>query len=129
MENPTTVNKTKKAKKPKDPDAPRHPRTAYQLFISFRTPSYRGNHPDFSMQQILTLLASDWRNITQEEKSKLQEIAGEKKKLWAKQMEQYKKFKGESQMTEKRFTAERRIRNRKSKNKIKDLTRRTNTTN
>ncbi|KAH9483015.1 Non-histone chromosomal protein 6 [Psilocybe cubensis] len=63
------VKKRKRNSKPKDPNAPKRPPSSYILFQNEVRKELKEQHPNLSNQDLLTLIADQWKNMSEEQKA------------------------------------------------------------
>jgi hypothetical protein len=60
----------------------KRPATAWSRFFKKRYAVYAAEHPDYSAKEITRLVTSDWRNISEKEKSKLEKEYEDEKAIY-----------------------------------------------
>ena len=85
----SVFNRDCKTSKKKDPNSPKKWRTSYIFFCSEHREKLKTDEPALSTTQIVSKLATIWRNLKDEDKQKYEKMAIEDKKRYEKEMEQY----------------------------------------
>ncbi len=60
----------------------KRPATAWSRFFKKRYAVYATEHPDYSAKEITRLVTSDWRNISEKEKAKLEKEYEDEKAIY-----------------------------------------------
>ena len=82
-----TPGGNKKEKKAKDPDAPKRPKNAYLFFCAARRPELK--EENYSAQEIMSQLGSDWQELSEEDRSKYKALAVEDKERYTNETKEY----------------------------------------
>lgn len=84
-----TFMKPKKIKKVKDPKAPKRSLTAWLIYTNEQRSKFKEENPDKSTTELTTLMSQEWRNMTDEDKKKYEDLAKVDKERYMKEMEEY----------------------------------------
>mgnify|MGYP001183089342 CR=1 FL=1 len=84
-----TFMKPKKNKKVKDPKAPKRALSAWIIFTTEQRPKYKAENPEKSNTELTTLMSQEWRNMTDEDKKKYDDLAIVDKERYMKEKEEY----------------------------------------
>eukprot|EP00164_Ancoracysta_twista_P000548 GFYU01000731.1.p1 GENE.GFYU01000731.1~~GFYU01000731.1.p1 ORF type:complete len:131 (-),score=63.44 GFYU01000731.1:335-685(-) len=83
--------KTKATKKKKDKDAPKKGLSAFMFFSKEQRDTAKKNNPDASFGDIGRILGEMWRQATDKDKKKYEQMAEKDKARYEKEMAAYKK--------------------------------------
>lgn len=89
VEDEKNKKKEKKSKKVVDPNKPKQTPSAYLLFAKDQMSSLKTQNPTLSQTDVMKLVGSKWKTISQEEKESYSKQAEEKKKQFHEDMSQY----------------------------------------
>ena len=84
-----TFVKPKKNKKVKDPKAPKRALSAWIIFTTEQRSIFKENNPDKSNTELTTLMSQEWRNMTDSDKKKYEDLANVDKERYMKEKEEY----------------------------------------
>lgn len=76
-------------KKKKDPNAPKKVKNAYALFCQEIRPKVKKQNPDASFGDMATLVAQEWKKLSDEEKKKYEELSKEDQQRYEREMKTY----------------------------------------
>lgn len=88
----------KNKKNPKDPHAPKRARGSYVIFTCDYRPKIMTENPGIKFTDLGTILGEKWRNLSEEERKRYDDLAQEDKVRFAAEMDAYKGQKGEDQV-------------------------------
>ncbi|HSW77049.1 MAG TPA: hypothetical protein VLG50_08375 [Candidatus Saccharimonadales bacterium] len=77
----------KKKKGKKNPDAPKKPKMAYNFYVQSRTDKVRQSHPNEKMSQILSLIAAEWKKLSDRDKEPFVKLAEKDKQRYEKEVQ------------------------------------------
>ncbi len=75
-----------KPKKEKDPNAPKRPTCAYFLFMNDRRKTLKSEKPDAGMGEQTKIMTEEWKNLTEKQKKKWDDLAAKDKERYQKEM-------------------------------------------
>ena len=84
-----TFMKPKKNKKNKDPKAPKRSLSAWIIFTTEQRPIFKVKNPEKSNTELTTLMSQEWRNMTDGDKKKYEDLAEVDKQRYMKEKEEY----------------------------------------
>lgn len=84
-----TFMKPKKNKKNKDPKAPKRSLSAWIIYTTEQRPKFKSVNPDKSNTELTTLMSQEWRNMTDGDKKKYEDLAEVDKQRYMKEKEEY----------------------------------------
>lgn len=79
-----STGRKKKAKK--DPNAPKRPKSAYLFFTSEKMASIRAQNPDMVQKEIMKRAGEMWKELSEDQKKKFQDMAARDKTRYEKEM-------------------------------------------
>jgi hypothetical protein len=94
----TPVKRRKKSKKP--PNYPKRPLSAYNIFFKDTREKIITEHGKTNFQEMVRLIASHWREVTDEEKKKYEEMAAKDLVRYKKEVSAYEKEVAEKKRAE-----------------------------
>ena len=80
--------KTAKSAKEKDPNAPKRPQSSYFLFMNDRRPALQKEKPDLKFGELTKELTETWKNMSDKEKKKYEDMAAKDKERYEKECEE-----------------------------------------
>ncbi len=84
-----TFIKPKKNKKIKDPKAPKRALSAWIIYTNEQRPKFKADNPEKSTTELTTLMSQEWRNMTDSDKKKYEDLAAVDKERYTKEMDEY----------------------------------------
>jgi len=84
-----TFMKPKKNKKVKDPKAPKRALSAWIIYTTEQRPKFKADNPEKSNTELTTLMSQEWRNMTDKDKKKYEDLAVVDKQRYMKEKEEY----------------------------------------
>lgn len=84
-----TFMKPKKNKKVKDPKAPKRALSSWIIFTTEQRPKFKAENPEKSNTELTTLMSQEWRNMTEGDKKKYEDLANVDKQRYMKEKEEY----------------------------------------
>ena len=84
-----TFMKPKKNKKVKDPKAPKRALSAWIIYTTEQRPKFKADNPEKSNTELTTLMSQEWRNMTDGDKKKYEDLAVVDKQRYMKEKEEY----------------------------------------
>lgn len=84
-----TFMKSKKVKKVKNPNAPKRALSAWIIFTNEQRHKFKSENPNSSTTELTTLMSQEWRNMTDEDKKKYEDLAEVDKQRYMKEKEEY----------------------------------------
>ena len=81
--------KNKKNKKNKDPKAPKRALSAWIIFTTEQRPIFKVKNPEKSTTELTTLMSQEWRNMTDGDKKKYEDLSIVDKQRYMKEKEEY----------------------------------------
>ena len=78
-----------KPKKIKDPKAPKRALSAWIIYTNEQRPKFKANNPDKSTTELTTLMSQEWRNMTDTDKKKYEDLAAVDKERYMKEKEEF----------------------------------------
>ena len=84
-----TFMKPKKNKKMKDPNAPKRALSAWIIYTNEQRPKFKANNPEKSTTELTTLMSQEWRNMTDSDKKKYEDLAVVDKERYMKEKEEF----------------------------------------
>jgi len=94
------VRKRKRAKK--DPNAPKRALSAFFFFSQIKRSGVQGGHPEWKVGQVAQELGRQWKDLTETEKKKYEEMAAGDKIRYEGAMQEYKASTGTGQSPSKK---------------------------
>lgn len=76
---PDPEEKKRNKRKKKDPNEPLRARTSYIYYVKSRLDKARKEHPDYKMREIMTLMGSEWKALSEKEKKPYKDMAAKDK--------------------------------------------------
>jgi HMG (high mobility group) box len=90
-----------KTKKLRDPKAPKRPLTSYLFFCKDKRAEFKGLNPDMKVTELSKILGSEWRRLSEKEKSYYVSKAEKDKKRYDIEMKDYERPSDEELLEEK----------------------------
>ena len=84
-----TFIKPKKVKKVKDPKAPKRALSAWIIYTNELRPKFKADNPEKSTTELTTLMSQEWRNMSDSDKKKYENLALVDKERYMKEKEEY----------------------------------------
>ena len=84
-----TFIKPKKNKKIKDPKAPKRALSAWIIYTNEQRPKFKADNPEKSTTELTTLMSQEWRNMTDTDKKKYEDLAAVDKVRYMKEKEEF----------------------------------------
>ena len=84
-----TFMKPKKTKKMKNPNAPKRALSAWIIYTNEQRPKFKANNPEKSTTELTTLMSQEWRNMTDSDKKKYEDLAKVDKERYMKEKEEF----------------------------------------
>merc|ERR1712189_104022 len=81
--------KRKRKKKEKDPNQPKRNMSSYFHFCGEKRSDIKEDHPDATVGEVAKLLSAIWKELSETEKAKYEEMAKKDKERYVKAMEEY----------------------------------------
>jgi len=94
------MRKRKRAKK--DPNAPKRALSAFFFFSQIKRPDVQQGHPEWKVGQVAQELGRQWKDLTETEKKKYEEMASRDKVRYEGEMREYKASTGTGQPPSKK---------------------------
>lgn len=82
-------SKLKKKRKTKDPDAPKRPLGPYFYYFKDNNTRVKELHPEFIQKEVVSKIAQDWKNLTEEQKQPYVERSKQDKMRYIQEKEAY----------------------------------------
>ena len=83
------LGKAMKMKKFKDPKRPKRPKTSYLYFCDEQRPIVKSQHPEFKVGEIMKELGKMWKELSQDGKTKYNELYEKDKARYEEELEEY----------------------------------------
>jgi len=85
-----TFMKPKKNKKMKNPKAPKRALSAWIIYTNEQRPKFKADNPEKSTTELTTLMSQEWRNMTDSDKKKYEDLAVVDKERYMKEKDEFK---------------------------------------
>lgn len=82
-------SKKKKKRKTKDPDAPKRPLGPYFYYFKANNSKVKQEHPEFIQKEVVSKIAQDWKELSDEQKQPFVEQSNEDKQRYIREKEAY----------------------------------------
>ena len=82
---------TRAAKKEKDPNAPKRPQSSYFLFAHDKRAEIKAKMPDAKVTEIAKELGKLWKDVSDAERKKYEEMALKEKEKYQRELNKYNK--------------------------------------
>lgn len=83
------LSKPLKMKKFKDPKRPKRPKTSYLYFCDEKRPLVKSQHPEFKVGEIMKELGKMWKELSDSDKAKYNELYQKDKARYEEELEEY----------------------------------------
>jgi len=89
--------KKKKDKKEKDPNQPKRAKNPFMIYSAEKRSSFKDDNPDAKPTEIVTMLGTAWKELSDDEKEPYQEKAAKEKERYNTEMKAWKEAKSSDQ--------------------------------